>query len=433
MQTFRDWLEYYNNLDVTPFLETIEKMKAFYTNIGVDIFKDAVPLPGVSMQYILRRTLRGRNAPELYAPGPEAYEMLKAAVVGGPSMVFTRKHVAGQTRIRSHKYKQSNIVKRIMGFDANSLYPSTMAKEMPCGEEFVEHYEDPVQAAKDLIPRMYSKRWFGFAEVDIEVPQDEWEEFEEFPPIFINQSVGEEGIPQHMKDYLVKSGRTSTPNQKKLLGVLKAKKVLLYAPLLKWYHEHGLEITAVHRTIDYIPQKIFEWFVKEVANMQRKGDAEAEKALLAEIYKLLGNSAYGKFIEAVERQTRVLYTKDENEVDKHMRSAYFEDLEEIGDAYKIELRKNKITINRLFQIGIVVYQLAKLRMLQFYYDFLDKYIVDRRDYELIQMDTDSMYLALSHDTLEEAVKPELLKEFENNKKQWLSWDKWSNRARPVQT
>ena len=40
---------------------------------------------------------------------------------------------------------------------------------MPCGKETVVHYEDPVQAAKDLIPGMYSKRWFGFAEVDIEV------------------------------------------------------------------------------------------------------------------------------------------------------------------------------------------------------------------------------------------------------------------------
>ena len=145
--------------------------------------------------------------------------MLKAAVVGGPSLVFTGKHVAGETRIRSHKYDLARIMKRILGFDSNSLYPSNMAKEMPCGKEFVEHYEDPVQAAKELIPRMYSKRWFGFAEV----------------------------------------------------GVLKAKKVLLYAPLLAWYYENGLEITAVHRTIDYIPQKIFEWFVKEVANMRRKG------------------------------------------------------------------------------------------------------------------------------------------------------------------
>ena len=414
MQTFGDWLEYYSNLDVTPFLETLEKMKAYYTKLGVDIFKDAVSLPGVSMQYILRGTLRRRNAPELYAPGSEAYEMLKAAVVGGPSLVFTRKHVAGETRIRSHKYDLARIVKRILGFDANSLYPSTMAKKMPYGKETVVHYEDPAQAAKDLIPRMYKWRWFGFAEVGIEVPPDMWEGFEEFPPIFINQSVGAEGIPQHMKDYLAKSKRAAMPDQKKLLGVLKAKKVLLYAPLLKWYHEHGLEITAVHRTIDYYPQKTFSWFIQEVANMRRKGDVEAEKALLAEVFKLLGNSAYGKFIEAVERQTKVMYTKDEDVVDRHFRSAYFEDLEEIGDAYKIKSRKKDVKINRPFQVGIVVYQLAKLRMLQFYYDFLDNYI-DRRDYELIQMDTDSMYLALSYDTLEEAVKPELLKEFENNK------------------
>ena len=276
--------------------------------------------------------MRRRNAPELYAPSSEAYEMLKAAVVGGPSLVFAHKHVAGETRIRSHKYDLARIVKRILGFDANSRYPSTMAKDLPCRKEFVEHYEDPVQAEKDLIPRMYSKRWFGFAEVDIEVPRDLWEKFEEFPPIFINQSIGEEGFPQHMKDYLAKSKRGLIPDRKKILGVLKAKKVLLYAPLLKWYHEHGLEITAVHRTIDYVPQKIFSWFVQEVANMRRKGDVEAEKALLAEVHKLLGNSAYGKFIEAVERQTKVLYTKDEDVVDKHLRSVWFEDLEEIGDA-----------------------------------------------------------------------------------------------------
>ena len=299
MKNFGDCLEYYNNLDVTPFLETLEKMKAYYTKLGIDIFTDAVSLPRVSRQYILRGTLRRRNAPELYAPSSEAYEMLKAAVVGGPSLVLTRKHVAGETRIRSHKYDLARIVKRILGFDANSLYPSTMAKKMPCGKEFVEHYEDPVQAAQDLIPRMYSKRWFGFAEVDIEVPQDLWENFEEFPPIFINQSVGEEGIPQHMKDYLAKSNRAAMPDQKKLLGVLKAKKVLLYGPRLAWYHEHGPEITAVYRTIDYVPPNIFNWFVQEVANMRRKGGVKAEKALLAEIYKLLGNSAYGKFIEAL--------------------------------------------------------------------------------------------------------------------------------------
>ena len=110
MKTFGDWLEYYNNLDVAPFLQALQKMKEFYTTLGVDIFKDAVSLPGVSQQYILRKTLKGRKdykSPELYAPKKEAYDMLKAAVVGGPSLVFTRKHVAGETKIRSHYYNDA--------------------------------------------------------------------------------------------------------------------------------------------------------------------------------------------------------------------------------------------------------------------------------------------------------------------------------------
>ena len=84
-------------------------------------------------------------------------------------------------------------------------------------------------------------------------------------------------------------------------------------------------------------------------------------------------------------------------------------------------------ITRPFQIGIAVYQLAKLRMLEFYYDFLDRY-ASWCDYELIQMDTDSNYMAISGDKLEDIIRPEMRTEFEVTKKQWLAWDKWSGRT-----
>lgn len=66
-------------------------------------------------------------------------------------------------------------------------------------------------------------------------------------------------------------------------------------------------------------------------------------------------------------------------------------------------------------------------MLEFYYDFLDKYF-DRRDFELIQIDSNSNYMAISSKKLEDIVKPELRKEFVAEKKQWLTWDEYSNRA-----
>ena len=94
------------------------------------------------------------------------------------------------------------------------------------------------------------------------------------------------------------------------------------------------------------------------------------------------------------------------------------DLTEVGAAYEITSRKPRITIHRPFQVGIAVYQLAKLRILEFYHDFLERYI-DRQDFELIQMDTDSLYFALSVNKLDDVVKPELTAEFDNCKKTGL--------------
>ena len=49
MKTFEDYLEYYNNLDVIPFVGCVEKTKLFYQEKKLDIFKDGVSLPGLGI------------------------------------------------------------------------------------------------------------------------------------------------------------------------------------------------------------------------------------------------------------------------------------------------------------------------------------------------------------------------------------------------
>ena len=151
-----------------------------------------------------------------------------------------------------------------------------------------------------------------------------------------------------MLDYLTRTGRKRTTG-KKLLGVLEADEILLYTPLLQWYIEHGLELQAVYTTIEYQPEKILAWFVNKVTEARRMGDVDTEKVILAEVFKL---------IEALERPTNVSYTKDEKTVGHALRSAWLEDLTEIGDAYEITSRKRRVTIHRPFEVGITVYQLA---------------------------------------------------------------------------
>ena len=65
-----------------------------------------------------------------------------------------------------------------------------------------------------------------------------------------------------------------------------------------------------------------------------------------------------------------MFTDDEKKINAIFRSPFLDDLEEIGDAYEVCLKKKQIKITRPYQCGISVNQLAKLRMLEFYYDFL---------------------------------------------------------------
>ena len=57
-------------------------------------------------------------------------------------------------------------------------------------------------------------------------------------------------------------------------------------------------------------------------------------------------------------------------------------------------------------------------MLQFYCDFLDKYL-DRSDFQMCEMNTDSAYIAISGDSVESLVKPELRAQFEQDKCNWF--------------
>ena len=350
-------------------------------------------------------------------------------MVGGPAIVFCRYHERDVTGIRSHVYPDSKACKTVLGLDANMLYPSTLTQDFPCGKEKL--FKVPTPKAKHnlevLTQGVQNGSLFGFAQVDIEVPEDLFEKFSEMSPLFVVQEIPNDQIPEHMHEYLRKTQRKRIPGTRKLCGLMKAKKFLLYTPLLKWYLDHGLKVTAFHQFLRYKRGKPFAWFPEEVADARRQADKDPDKRLVGDTAKLKANSFYGKMIEDVARHANTTFTSDEKKVDQAMRSPYLEDLEEIGDAYEIREGKQKVKVDRAYQCGIAVYQLAKLRMLEFYYDFLDKY-VDRRDFEYCYMDTDSAYFAISREELRDVVRPELLDEYDGDVANWLVTDEYSART-----
>ena len=201
----------------------------------------------------------------------------------------------------------------------------------------------------------------------------------------------------------------------------------MYTPLIEWYLQHGLRLTAVHQLIEYEPGMPFSWFPEEVATARCEADKDPMKKQLGNGAKIKGNSFCRKMMEDLGRHKSTKFTLKEMVVDKALRSPFFDNLEEIGGAYEIKEFKRTVMIKRPYQCGIAVYQLAKLRMLEFYYDFLDNYF-SRQDFELCYMGTDSFYLAMSGDSLDDIVRPEMKQAYEADKKKWLATDKFREKT-----
>ena len=69
--TMKDWLKEYNLADVKPFIEALEKTREQYYPDEIDLLKDAVSIPGISMMYVLNEALKRKkySEPDLFAPG----------------------------------------------------------------------------------------------------------------------------------------------------------------------------------------------------------------------------------------------------------------------------------------------------------------------------------------------------------------------------
>ena len=128
MHTLRDFLIWYNNKDVVPFLKAIEKQSKFYQSLGLDIFKDGIGIPSLTLKYLFS-TIPEQTYFSLFSPkNKHIVDLFRQNLVGGPSIIYNRYHEAGITRLRNENGK---LVGSIVGYDANALYLGCIANEMP--------------------------------------------------------------------------------------------------------------------------------------------------------------------------------------------------------------------------------------------------------------------------------------------------------------
>ena len=74
------------------------------------------------------------------------------------------------------------------------------------------------------------------------------------------------------------------------------------------------------------------------------------------------------------------------------------------DFFEMELVKSTVEHREPIIVGFFILQNAKLRLLELYYNFFDKFC-DVKKFEELEMDTDSLYLALAEEDLDNCILP----------------------------
>ncbi|KAJ8044458.1 Krueppel-related zinc finger protein 1 [Holothuria leucospilota] len=151
MQTMKDFLTWYNNRDVVPFLEALEKMAQFYRDRHIDVFKDGISVPGLTLKYLFQKA-EGEPFALFDKHNKDLYYTFRANLVGGPSIIFHRHQEKGKTKIRN----TDNVCRKIVGFDANALYLWAIMQNMPTGSYLRRREETGFKLEKS---RPVSNEW----------------------------------------------------------------------------------------------------------------------------------------------------------------------------------------------------------------------------------------------------------------------------------
>ena len=151
--------------------------------------------------------------------------------------------------------------------------------------------------------------------------------------------------------------------------------------------------------------------MQSAVDARREGDKNPNSSVVAETMKLLASSSYGYQIMDRSHHTVTKYLSDEK-THGAVNTKFFKRLDNINDQlYEVELAKAEIEHKEPIIIWFFILQYAKLRMLELYYIFFDRFC-DVNKFEELEMDTDSLYLALSEKELYDCIREEPKTEWE---------------------
>ncbi len=383
MQTFQDYHDLYLYVDVMLLHMVFERFRIEeYNKNGMDVTR-FYSLPGYAYAQCLYLADPLPEKPNsifqldlLHNQQSEIVKMFEGMKRGGISCIMTR-----------HAQIEDPETEEIKLFDANNLYGYAMEQPLPIGgyrylsqveiDQFLEYN------MLETYDRLQSRKGYVL-EVDLHLPLDLHEKFRYYPMFPIKRTISYEETSEYyrsQKEERDHDGKT----EKLVLDMHDRFYYSTHVGMLQLGLKEGYVLKKVHRILEYDQHP---WMRSHIQR-QTEARQKATTAIGKDIPKLIANSTYGKTIEDSRRHQTVKIVTEAEQFTKSVRSPLYQSHRIVNEGIAVvQQRKTRIHMNRPVMVGIIVLELSKLLMYEFYYQVLYRTFGDRL--RLLMTDTDSL-------------------------------------------
>ena len=297
---FRDYMKIYLKTDVLLLVDIFESFRDMclgnQTGYGLD-----------PCHYFTAPGMAWDGALKAYGGELEVLQdldmilMFEKGMRGGISMISHRYAKANNPYLQNYEKNKENSY--IMNMDMNNLYGGAMLAHLPVRnfkkDEGVDKYtEDLIKNMKDDAPKGATFM------VDLECSNHLHDKHNDYPLCPERMEVTKEMFSPHNVNLTLLAKEKCKSSTKLVPNFHKKINYVIHYRALKQCLQLGMKLTKVHKVITYDQEPWLKKYIE--SNTKNRIIAKLNKnAFLADFYKLMNNSVFGKTMENVRNHTKI--------------------------------------------------------------------------------------------------------------------------------
>ena len=346
-----------------------------------------------SMDAALRRY--GKKIQLFHEGQSDMYLFVEKAIRGGMSFIATRHSKANNKYMKNYDPTQPS--KYIMYLDANNLYGWAMNQKLSVGgykwENIEEWNEERIKNITDDDERGY------IFEVDLEYPKEIHDRHNLYPLCPEKKRVQSEWLSNYQKEIKNKLHINDDHVDKLITDLTDKSHYILHYKNLQLYIQLGMKLNKIHKCLSYKSEAWLKDYITSNSVLRQKAKADGD-AFKTNIYKIKNNSVFGKQMENVRNRVDIKLMKD-NKLTDDKNSEYLKLISQPRFKKRTILNENLVAVHRHKKVitldkpilnGMIILDLSKYLMYDFYYNILQKRYGDKM--KLLMTDTDSLVVEI---------------------------------------